>query len=129
MILLDNRKVANVFNNYFQTERQRERQTERDRETERERQRQRERLTNFVTNFLNDLSSNKAAGGNIPLNLLQESILNLSCLVRYINETSVKSKFPDYLNCRVKCPCTKKTILLIKKIQTCYFIIVTIKSL
>ena len=49
----------------------------------------------FIKNIVNDLSKNKAASGDIPLNVLKESTFIFPNLVRHVNETLVKSEFPD----------------------------------
>ena len=50
----------------------------------------------FAKNIVNNLSRSKAAGGDMPLNLLKESTFVL--LIFCVNEVLVKSKFPDPLN-------------------------------
>ena len=62
----------------------------------------------LLRNIVNDLSRNKAAGGDMPLNLLKESTIVLLHLVRNIDEALVKSEFPDPLNLSNIFPLPKK---------------------
>lgn len=49
-------------------------------------------IEKFVKSFFNVLSRNKGAGGDIPLNLLNESTFVLPYFVPCVNEASVKSE-------------------------------------
>ena len=51
----------------------------------------------FVKNIVNDLSSNKAAGGEIPLKILKECDFSFHFLTNCINEAIKNNNFPDYL--------------------------------
>ena len=62
----------------------------------------------FFKNIVNDLSWNEAAGGDIPLNLIKESIFILPYLAHCVNEDLVKSEFPDPLKLSNVVPVQKK---------------------
>ena len=62
----------------------------------------------FVKNIVNGISRNKAAGVDIPMNLLKESTFVLPFLVRCVNKALAKSKFPDPLKQSNKVPVHKK---------------------
>ena len=62
----------------------------------------------FVKNIVNDLSRNKAAAGDIPLSLLNESSFVLPYFVSCVNEALVKSEFPDPLKLSNIVPVYKK---------------------
>ena len=65
---------------------------------------------------MNDLSGNKAAGGDTPLNLLKESTFILPYFVHCVNEALMKSEFPDPLQLFYIVPVRKKRILMMKKV-------------
>ena len=50
----------------------------------------------FLKDIVNDLSSNKAAGGAIPLKILKGCAFSFHFLTNCIDE-SIKNKFPDCL--------------------------------
>ena len=52
----------------------------------------------FEEEIVNDLSSNKAAGGEIPRKILKECDFSFHFLTNYINEAIKNNKFPDSLN-------------------------------
>ena len=81
----------------------------------------------FFKNIVNGLSWNEAAGGYIPLNLMKESTFILLYLPHCFNEYLVKGELV-HLNPRIFSQYRKKRILLIKQIQACQCIIITIKS-
>ena len=62
----------------------------------------------FFKNILNGLSWNKAAGGDIPLNLIKESTFIPLYLVHCFNENLVKDEFPDPLKLSNIIPVQKK---------------------
>ena len=49
----------------------------------------------FIKNIVSDLSKNKAASGDIPLNFLKESTFIFPNLVRCVNEALMNCEFPD----------------------------------
>ena len=51
----------------------------------------------FVKDIVNDLSSNKAAGGEIPLKILKECDFSFHFLTNCIHEAIKSNKFPDSL--------------------------------
>ena len=62
----------------------------------------------FVKDVVNDLSSNKAAGGEIPLKILKEFDFPLHCLTNCINEAIKNKNFPDSLKLSNIVPVHKK---------------------
>ena len=57
-------------------------------------------MEEYFKNIVNGLSWNEAADGDIPLNLIKESIFILPYLAHCFNEDLVKGEFPDP-NCRI----------------------------
>ena len=62
----------------------------------------------FVQDILNNLSSNKAAGGEIPLKILKEWDFSFHFLTNCINEAIRNKKFPDSLKLSNIVPVHKK---------------------
>ena len=62
----------------------------------------------FVKSIVNSLSRNKAADGDILINLLKENTFVLPYLVHCVNEALVKSEFPDPPKLRNIVPVHKK---------------------
>ena len=61
----------------------------------------------FVKDIVNDLSSNKAAGKEIPLKILKEWDFSFHVLTNFINK-AIKNKFPDSLKLSNILPVHKK---------------------
>ena len=62
----------------------------------------------FVKDIANDLSSNKAAGGEMPLKILNECDFPFNFLTNFINEAIKNRKFPDSLKLSNIVPVHKK---------------------
>ena len=116
-ILLDNRKVINIFNNYFQSvtknldlfEWPDERKFNIFYEIDKFWSQKLFLKKRFVFKLVT-----KQLVEDIPLNLLKESTFALPYFVRCINEALVKSKITDPLKLSNLVPVHKKSILLIK---------------
>ena len=70
----------------------------------------------FMKDIVNNLSSNKAAGGEIPLKTLKECDFSFHFLTICINEAIKNKKFPDSLKLSNIVPAHKKKIQLTKQI-------------
>ena len=70
----------------------------------------------FVKDIVNNLSSNKAAGGEIPLKILKECDFSFHFLTNCINEAIKNKKFPVSLKLSNIVPSIRKKIQLTKKI-------------
>ena len=64
-------------------------------------------MEEFVKDIVNDLSSNKATVGEIPLKILKECDFSLQFFTNCINE-AIKNKFPDSLKLSNIVPVHKK---------------------
>ena len=65
----------------------------------------------FVQDIVNNLSSNNAAGGEIPLKILKECDFSFHFLTNCINEAIRSKKFPDSLKSSNIVPVDKKNDL------------------
>ena len=70
----------------------------------------------FVKDIVNNLSSNKAAGGEIPLKILKECDFSFHFLTNGINEAIKNKKFPVSLKLSNIVPSIRKKIQLTKQI-------------
>ena len=65
-------------------------------------------MQEFVKNIVNDLSSNKAAGGEISLKILKECDFSFHFLTNFISEAIKNKNFPDSLKLSNIVPVHKK---------------------
>ena len=65
-------------------------------------------MEEFVKDIVNDLSSNKAAGEEIPQKILKECDFSFHFLTNCINEAGKNKKFPDSLKLSNIAPVQKK---------------------
>ena len=67
-----------------------------------------------IVAIIKDLQNNKAAGGEIPLNILKKSNFTFDELTECVNCTLRNEKFPDSLKNAIISPVYKKDILRTK---------------
>ena len=64
-----------------------------------------------IVAIIKDLQNNKAAGGEIPLNILKKSNFTFDKLTECVNYTLKNGKFPDFSKNATIIPVYKKMIL------------------